>query len=801
MGPFVGGALASVDDTHSSSTSAIKPTGQPVESSIGTINITDDLAVWERAPFRPVTVDRQTGPDSPATTVNSPKVTLEGFDIGTSNEVIFEEDDEVRINLDGSQNLPKEEFRVLVTRIDANQDTTEVFLNSQNISVEEVERAFEDVDRYGEFESSVQDQNEVRFGTVRDFFNETDQFETFAESFAENQTLTTERFKQALSSDEFLDLTSFKTVTAGEIRDDGSQEATVNLDESGTYILIGHIGDKVYEEGDERPRFNNTTALGIDAVTAQESASKIDLDSDQVEPGENVSLTATAGLSSNANISHAVVVFDEETFSEGETQITVDGGFSRDVRAEDVTVGSPIAEIQGVANVQPNVQISGTEIASEEFSGTVSTKDQADSFFDIRNALVDGFDIRDQAGDAATFNTIGTTTLNASMTAIGDASGEETIEVETLEGWQTGEYTVLHIAADQEDGTISTSRTDIQIDGSGDDNNGGGETPPDDDDDDDGTGGGSGGGGTGGTGGTGGADDGDNGDDTQVDPPEPPANVEIEADETVALEFDENAGRTTATFGEDNAVESVSFEGQQTGTVNARTLSAAPDETGPTPGSSATVAQINVGSALMNSEATVRKRVTRDRLDNIGADAEDLTAFRFADGEWQTLDTEVADENDQRVVVEFQTPGFSYFAVSATGEPTAAIDAPSEIEAGDEVTLDASGSETEYGEIVSYDWSVDGESLSGETATATLDEAGDVSVELTVENDAGETDTASATITVTQVDDGDGTGTGDGDGGDGGDGDDGGNLGLALVLVLFGLLIAGGFIYYLNVQE
>ena len=265
------------------------------------------------------------------------------------------------------------------------------------------------------------------------------------------------------------------------------------------------------------------------------------------------------------------------------------------------------------------------------------------------------------------------------------------------------------------------------------------------------------------TGSTGGADDGE----TQVDPPEPPANVEVVADETAELEVDQDTGRTTATFGEDNSVESVSFEGEQTGTVNARTLSAAPEETGPAPGSAATVAQINVGDALADNPATIRKRVTRDRLSELGADAEDLTALRFAGGEWQPLETEVADENDQRVVLEFETSGFSYFAVSATGEPTAAIDAPSEVDAGTEVTLDASGSSTEYGEIASYDWSVDGESLSGETATTTLDEAGDVSVELTVTNDAGETDTASATITVAQTDDGDGT-----DGADGTDGDD-----------------------------
>ena len=804
MGPFVGGALAATNgNTQITTGAAIQPDEPTATHDVETVNVSDELAVWERAALRPAVVDRSDA----AAAINSQTVFLETTgetaSIQTPQEGVFQQGTDVDFELafqNGADTteFSGEEFKVLVTRIDAERDTTEVFLDAQNVTVEEVEQALEDVDGYNDFEQTVQDQNEVRFGTVRDFFEGTNEFEQFADSFEANQTLTTERFEQALTSEEFLNLTEFSTASGGEINSSGYATATVSLDKAGTYLMIGHVGGEVYDSDDDRPVFNGTTALSVDAVTAQESASTIDVATTdgEVEAGTNVSVDATANLDADGNVSHSVVVMDENTFSQSNSRVIVDDEFSRDLRTGDVTVNSSIAEIQGVANVEPNVRISGTSIAPDRFSGTVSTENQANSFFDIRNAIVDGFDVRDQAGDAATFNANGETTLNASMTAVGNVTGDETIEVETLEEWETGEYTVLHIAADQKDGNISTNRDTIEIvdsidTGDGDDDD---EDTGDDDTGDDNTGGAPGGGGGGAPGG--GADD-----TEDFQPPEPPADVNLEADETANLVIDDETDTTTATFSEDNAVESITFGFRASGSVNARTLSQEPDATGPAPGSSAAVSQITVSSAYRNSDATVRKRVTRDRLSEIGADAEDLTAFRFADGEWQTLDTEVADENDQRVVVEFQTPGFSYFAVSATGEPTAAIDAPSEIEAGDEVTLDASGSETEYGEIVSYDWSVDGESLSGETATATLDEAGDVSVELTVENDAGETDTASATITVTQVDDGDGTGTGDGDGGDGGDGDDGGNLGLALVLVLFGLLIAGGFIYYLNVQE
>ena len=195
---------------------------------------------------------------------------------------------------------------------------------------------------------------------------------------------------------------------------------------------------------------------------------------------------------------------------------------------------------------------------------------------------------------------------------------------------------------------------------------------------------------------------------------------------------------------------------------------------------------------------SARWRTSRSRArPELGADAEDLTAFRFADGEWQALDTEVASETDQRVTLEFETPGFSYFAVSATSDPTAAFDAPGEVEAGGDVELDASASEDEYGEIVSYDWSVNGESLSGETTTATLDEAGDVDVELTVTNDAGETDTTTQTVSVLEADGTDGTdGTGGTDGTD--EQPDDGGLGtgvIAGIVLLIIIAIAGVALY------
>jgi PGF-CTERM protein len=190
------------------------------------------------------------------------------------------------------------------------------------------------------------------------------------------------------------------------------------------------------------------------------------------------------------------------------------------------------------------------------------------------------------------------------------------------------------------------------------------------------------------------------------------------------------------------------------------------------------VTQINVPEGSEDTPATVRMRVSSERIEAIGAEPEDLRVNRFDDeaGEWQGLPSEVT-EVDGTIVVEGETPGFSYFSVSAVSEPEAAIDAPAEIDAGTEITLDASASSTEYGEIVAYEWRVDGDTLDGETATTTLDSAGEYEIELTVENDAAETDTVTETVTVVEAEadgedgadqapDGDGEST-TGDGADG----------------------------------
>ncbi|MFW6047918.1 MAG: PKD domain-containing protein, partial [Candidatus Natronoplasma sp.] len=77
------------------------------------------------------------------------------------------------------------------------------------------------------------------------------------------------------------------------------------------------------------------------------------------------------------------------------------------------------------------------------------------------------------------------------------------------------------------------------------------------------------------------------------------------------------------------------------------------------------------------------------------------------------------------------------------------------VEVGEEFTLDASGSSDNVG-IASYEWDLDnGDAETGEQITYTYDEAGTYTVELTVTDEAGNSDTDTVETTVKESDGGD----------------------------------------------
>lgn len=344
--------------------------------------------------------------------------------------------------------------------------------------------------------------------------------------------------------------------------------------------------------------------------------------------------------------------------------------------------------------------------------------------------------------DGTTYDTI---TVEEAGTFGGSGPFEEKLTVEEPDSGDTVKYRVGDVVADTtvtwEEGDVR--EVDLAFVGVADDVEGG-------DDEDSSNGGGgsdggdgasSGGGGTGGGGGGGGGAPAD-------DSTEPSSDSAVQSTEA-SITTSEGEG-AKATFDADSSVESITFESDDMqGTVEVTTQESEPSDIEPSPGTAVQVSEITVPDDATDTPATVRMQVSADRLDEVDVAAEELRVTRLSGGEWENLDTTVAEETESGIVLEAETPGFSYFAVNAMSEPeaVAAVDAGT-VTTGEEVTLDGSDSSVEHGEIVNYEWSVAGQSLSGETASATLVESGEYTVELTVTTDAGETDTATATLVV-----------------------------------------------------
>jgi PGF-pre-PGF domain-containing protein len=574
------------------------------------------------------------------------------------------------------------------------------------------------------------------------------------------------------------------TVTSGP-RTDSNGELSFQFDPSGSpgpYAVMLALPTESpgfsTDSDDVLTLPGNATLVGTEMVMVQEDPSTISTSG--VEPGDD--LTVDVGTSLSGNVNHSVLVYNEDQFlsNDEKTEIELQDGLTTNLTSEDILVRHSIRDVNGVGNLTKDVDFLGVNFSAGTVSGTTPLANVVDRLDDEV-----GRNVRTQSISP-------NSTLDASAEAVVEGNSNEEVTLQTYANWSEGTYRVVHVAGDGTAGGLETNTQTITIQEAtdSDDSDGGGggtgQTPP-------------------------------RSQPEVIDNPEEvidvPEDVTPTRAEQAQIVTDEETGQASVTFTEESSVESVTFDNPAVeGEVTVAEYDNEPEETGPSPGQSVSVSQITVPDP--DQPATIRKRVPLDRIEERGVDAEDLRINRFDDeaGEWQGLDTEIVETTNERVVLEASTPGFSFFAVSAVSVPEATIDAPSEVTVDEEFTLDATDSSDRYGEIVAYEWGVDGETLTGETVTTAIDAAGDVTVELTVENDAGETDTETVTISVSEADadqDADtdagddqdtDTGTDDGTDTDTEDQQDGGLLPIAIVLLVIAL-VAGGVVWYVRQQN
>ena len=152
-----------------------------------------------------------------------------------------------------------------------------------------------------------------------------------------------------------------------------------------------------------------------------------------------------------------------------------------------------------------------------------------------------------------------------------------------------------------------------------------------------------------------------------------PDGTEILHVERAEIVTDDETGSSSVEFSEASSVSSVEFGASAAGHTSVADLDGVPSDVDPLNGSVVSITQLSVPDSVTDTNATIRKQLSVEEIEDAGIDVETLQINRYSDGEWQPLETEVVDQTNGSVVLETETPGFSYFAVSDGGQPDEAI--------------------------------------------------------------------------------------------------------------------------------
>lgn len=148
---------------------------------------------------------------------------------------------------------------------------------------------------------------------------------------------------------------------------------------------------------------------------------------------------------------------------------------------------------------------------------------------------------------------------------------------------------------------------------------------------------------------------------------------------------------------------------------------------------------------VANSSALVEFTV---QTESLPGEISDVRVARQTTDGWTLLDTSVVSSDNGTAVVAATAEGEATLAVTVVPAPTASIEADDVVSVGESVELSAEQSMAENGTLAGYEWTVDGETYSGGTASVSFDDPGEYEVELTVTDSHGLEDETTATLLV-----------------------------------------------------
>lgn len=248
---------------------------------------------------------------------------------------------------------------------------------------------------------------------------------------------------------------SFEKVETSTI-ENGEFSETYTADKSGQYVAILATIDErsdpaITLEGDDLVAPGQSTVIGVEEFLVQDSRSAVSVSGGG--PGDDISFDINTSLDDSVKVDHAVVVYNEETFTDSMSTIHAPGNINmNNISGDDPQIEHDIAAVNGITTLQTDIAHFGLSAGSQRYTGTTSIADIV-AFAGNKTDLGDPNSVA--SGD---------TVLDASVTAVGDAGAEDVdVTVETVENWREGEYRWIHVATEENTDQFATSTGTIEI--------------------------------------------------------------------------------------------------------------------------------------------------------------------------------------------------------------------------------------------------------------------------------------------------------------------------------------------------
>lgn len=162
------------------------------------------------------------------------------------------------------------------------------------------------------------------------------------------------------------------TVTdAGAVGSDGSLDTTVPFDRPGSYVVFLTTGGNFTASDGELSVDGPGTVVGVDTAVVEREAATVTDTSARVDPGTNASVTV-APATNGTNVS--VVLYHEPTWVNSRTAVTVTERVSSSTASPNVTIGHSIDAVNGHTAVEEPVPVAGTTYGDGRFSRATASE-------------------------------------------------------------------------------------------------------------------------------------------------------------------------------------------------------------------------------------------------------------------------------------------------------------------------------------------------------------------------------------------------------------------------------------------